>query len=335
MTSISIIGAGAWGTALAMAAERSGVKTMLWGRRQNIVKNILKTRENKERLPGIALSPNIAISSNLDEACQAEILLLATSAQSVRDIVSTLTKKITLETCIVICSKGIEIKTSKLLTEVVNEILPKNPIAVLSGPSFAIEVAQKLPTALTIASEKIHTSRWLANLLNSHYFRLYPSEDIIGVQLGGAIKNVIAIAAGIAMSKRLGNNAQAALITRGLAEICRLGIAKGAYKETFSGLSGIGDLALTCSAKQSRNMSLGFLLGEGESIIKSLASRTSTTEGVSTSKTVMALSQKFHVDMPICSVIYKVLYEDLNIESAINELLSHSIRDELPANIKE
>lgn len=259
-----VVGAGAWGTALALVLKRAGRAATLWAFEPELAAAMDKKRENAAYLPGVKLPEDLRISNDLAEMAECNAIILATPAQHVREICKKLAAHVKQPASLIIASKGIELTTHKLMSEVVAETLPKNPVFVLSGPSFAFEVAQNLPAALTLASE------WgvenLALAISSPMFRIYTTDDIIGTQIGGAVKNVLAIACGIVAGRKIGENARAALITRGLAEIVRLGIALGARAETLMGLSGLGDVVLTCTSLQSRNMSLGYELGKGKDL---------------------------------------------------------------------
>ena len=262
MKRIGIVGAGAWGTALAMVARRAGCDVALQAREAEVAAAINEHHENTVFLPGVALDPAIVATTELARAADADAVLLAVPAQHQRAVCAALAPAWRPGVAAVVCAKGIEQDTSALMSEVVGETLPDAPIAVLSGPTFAAEVARDQPTAVTLAAGEPALGEALAAALGTPRFRIYHSPDVIGAQVGGAVKNVLAIACGIIEGRSLGDNARAALITRGLAEIVRLGLAKGAQAETFMGLSGIGDLTLTCNAMQSRNFSLGVALGQ-------------------------------------------------------------------------
>ena len=284
MTRLAIIGAGAWGTALALAARRAGSDATIWARDADVVAAINTHHENPFYLPGIALDPAIAATGDLAQAIAgAEAALLAVPAQFLRDVLTALTPHLPASLPLLLCAKGIETGSLMTMSELAAELSPRNPVAVLSGPSFAAEVARDLPTAVVIASRDPSPRpplswRRSAARVSGPTFR----EDPVGVELGGAVKNVLAIACGIVDGRRLGDNARAALITRGLAEMTRLGVAKGARAETFAGLSGLGDLVLTCGGAQSRNHALGLALGQGKSLDAALAGRRSVVEGVAT-----------------------------------------------------
>ena len=268
MKRLAIIGAGAWGTALATVARRANSTPVLWARDPDVATAINERHASPVFLPGIALDPAVTATADLDAAVHgAEGVLLVVPAQFLRAVAERLALHFRQAIPLLLCAKGIEAGSLKMMTEVAAEILPGCPFAVLSGPTFAGEVARGLPTAVTIASGDASVGRAFTAALGSARFRPYLSDDPIGAQIGGAVKNVLAIACGIVLGRVLGDNARAALITRGLAEMVRLGVAKGGRAETFRGLSGIGDLVLTCSATQSRNYALGLALGRGQSLV--------------------------------------------------------------------
>jgi glycerol-3-phosphate dehydrogenase (NAD(P)+) len=327
MTKVSVLGAGAWGTALAIISHSAGRKTTLWAKDSSLSQEIKKTQENKRYLAGIKIAPSIEVTSDLGRAAKADIILLAVPAQTIRFLAEQLKSLISSETYLVICAKGIEMKTGLLMNEVLREVFSKNSISVLSGPTFAKEVAQGLPTAATLANNEIASGRWLASSLSSHNFRLYPSEDITGVCISGALKNVIAIAAGIATAKNYGESARASLITRGLAEMTRLGKIKKARPETFLGLSGVGDLILSCTSTQSRNMSLGFLLGQKNISFQQLE-KGFLTEGAFTVEAVAKLAKSLKIDMPISKAVYNIIHKNSPIDEEIKTLLSRPIKNE-------
>jgi glycerol-3-phosphate dehydrogenase (NAD(P)+) len=329
MTRLAVIGAGAWGTALALAARRAGSDATIWARDPAIADAINKRHENSVYLPGIALDLAIAATTDLAQATAgAEAALLAVPAQFLRDVLATLGPHLPLSLPLLLCAKGIEIVTLMTMAEVAEKLCPGHPLAVLSGPSFAAEVARDLPTAVVIASRNSALARIFTAALGSARFRPYLSEDPIGVELGGAVKNVLAIACGIVDGRRLGDNARAALITRGLAEMTRLGVAKGARAETFAGLSGLGDLVLTCGGAQSRNHALGLALGQGSSFEAALAGRRSVVEGIATAASVTALAARLGVEMPIAEAVEAVLHRGMAIDRMIEQLLSRPHRAE-------
>ena len=325
---IAVLGAGAWGSALAVAAQRAGREVRLWARRAELAAEIEATRENPRYLPGLQLDPAIRVTGDLGQAAAADALLLVVPAQHLRALCQSLAGGLEADRPLVICAKGVEQGSLELLSEVVAEVLPGQPQAVLSGPNFAGEIAAGLPAATTLAAADEALARDLVAALGSRSFRPYVSDDPIGAQVGGAVKNVIAIACGIVTGRELGDNARAALITRGLAEVVRLGVALGARPETLMGLSGLGDLTLTCSAMQSRNYSLGVALGHGERIDAILGARRSVAEGVFSAAAVAALAERKGVEMPICAAVDRVVNAGADIEETIAGLLNRPFTSE-------
>ncbi len=330
MERIGVIGAGAWGTALAIAARRAGREVVLWARDPALAKEIETRHENPRYLPEIPLDAAIRATAELAEAAACDALLLVTPAQALREIAGQLAPHLAPTRPLVVCSKGIERGSGQLMTEVLAEVLPGRAVAVLSGPTFALEVARGLPTAVTLAAEDAALGAVLVKALGSRAFRPYLSGDIVGAQVGGAVKNVIAIACGIVAGRRLGDNARAALITRGLAEIVRLGRARGARPETLMGLSGLGDLTLTCTSVLSRNYSLGVALGQGESLDALMAGRRGVAEGVFSAGAAVALAETLGVQMPIAGGVDGILNRGAPIEAAIEALLARPFRAEFP-----
>lgn len=332
MERIGILGGGAWGTALALTARRAGRSVTLWAHEAEVVAAINRDHDNPRFLPGIPLDPGIRATAELGEiAVSADALLLVAPAQHLRALAVTLRHHLPAGLPVVICSKGIEEKSGALLSEVIAVALPEAPLAVLSGPTFAAEVARGQPTAVTLATADATLGQKLIVALGTRSFRPYLSDDVVGAEIGGAIKNVLAIACGIVMGRRLGDNARAALITRGLAEIVRLAVTKGARAETLMGLSGLGDLVLTCTSLQSRNHSLGVALGEGKSLGDILAARHSVAEGVTSAAAAAGLAQRLGVDMPITAAVNAILHHGAAVDAAIGGLLDRPFRSEATA----
>ena len=326
---LAIIGGGAWGTALAIVARRAGTAVVLWARDRGVAAEINERHQNSLFLPGVMLDPAVTATADLRAAMEnAEGILLVVPAQFLRGVLHLLAPRLRQGLPILLCAKGIEAASLKLMSEIAAEILPRCPSAVLSGPTFAAEVARGLPTAVTIASRDASLGRAFVTALGSGKFRPYLSEDPIGAEIGGAVKNVLAIACGIVSGRGLGDNARAALITRGLAEMIRLGVAKGGRPETFSGLSGLGDLVLTCNAAQSRNFSLGLALGQGERLDAVLRGRRSVVEGVATAVAVVRLGERLGVEMPISEGVDSVLHRGELIDAMIEQLLRRPYRAE-------
>ena len=325
---IAIVGAGAWGTALAMAARRAGCDVLIWAFEPEVADGIAQDNENRPYLPGVKLDPAIRATNDLGDAAAADIVLLAAPAQHLRRTVGPLAGQLAPSTPLVICSKGIEQKTLSLMSEAVSSLFAANPIMILSGPTFASDVAAGLPTAVTLAADDIDAAQRVADGLSSERFRPYSGNDVIGAQIGGAIKNVLAIACGIADGRGFGDNARAALITRGLAELTRLCVAKGGRAETIMGLSGMGDLVLTCTGTQSRNYSLGRAIGGGRTLADILDERNSVAEGVFTASAAVALAEQLAVDMPIATAVDAVLNREADIDDVIGALLARPLRAE-------
>lgn len=322
-----VIGGGAWGTALAAALIRAGRDVLLWAREDDVVASINEAQENKRFLPGCALDPRLKATRNLNDLATRQACLLVTPVQHTRGVCTQLDSWPT-SMPLILCSKGIEMGTLKFPTTIVGEALPDHPLAVLSGPSFASEVAKDQPTAVTLACSDENLGKTLVQAIGSRTFRPYFSDDLIGTQIGGAIKNVLAVATGIATGLGMGENARAALITRGLAELMRLGLAMGAQAETLMGLSGLGDLTLTCSSTQSRNMSLGLALGQGRQLAEILAERQSVAEGVPTAAAAAALADFYKVDMPIVAAVDGVLNRGERVQETVAALLSRPFKAE-------
>jgi len=323
LTHVAIIGGGAWGTALACVARRADNETAIWARDADVVTSINAGRGNPHYLTDVPLEAGITASTDLATITRdADTILIVVPSQFVSEITLSMAPHIRPGVPVVICAKGVEQGTGKLMTEVLAETLPTAKLAVLSGPTFAQEVARDLPTAFTLAAQEPDIGERLADELGTAHFRPYVSDDLIGAEIGGAVKNVLAIACGFVAGRNLGDNARAALITRGLAEIVRLGAAKGARMETFMGLSGLGDLTLTCNAMQSRNFSLGAALGEGRTLTEILSERRAVTEGVYSASSVVALAQDLGVEMPICQAVDRVVNDGEVIDQAIAGLLS-------------
>ncbi|WP_455170853.1 NAD(P)H-dependent glycerol-3-phosphate dehydrogenase [Azospirillum largimobile] len=326
---IGVVGGGAWGTALALAALRAGRETLLWAREPAVVEAMSIRRENRDYLPGVPLPDALRVTGDLADLGDCDAVLLVSPAQHARSVTARMAPLLKPGAPVVVCAKGIELDSHALMSEAVAASLPGgNPVAILSGPTFAAEVARGLPTAVTLACADEALGTALVGALGSRTFRPYRSDDVIGSQVGGAVKNVLAIACGVVEGRRLGDNARAALITRGLAEITRLALALGGRAETLMGLSGLGDLTLTCSSLQSRNMSLGAALGEGKSLAEILAVRRSVAEGVYTAAAVVGLAAKLGVDMPICTAVDAILNRGAGLDETIDGLLSRPFRGE-------
>jgi glycerol-3-phosphate dehydrogenase (NAD(P)+) len=326
---LAVIGGGAWGTALGIVARRAGSVPILWAHNPDVVEAINERHENPFYLPGVTLDPRIVATADINRAvAEADAALLVVPAQFMRAAVDIIRPSLRARLRVLLCAKGIETGSLKVMSEIYAEMEPGAPIAVLSGPSFAAEVARDLPTAVTVASHDATVARAFVKGLGSTRFRPYLSVDPIGVEIAGAVKNVLAIACGIVIGRGLGDNARASLITRGLAEMMRLGRAKGGRDETFRGLSGLGDLVLTCNATQSRNFTLGLALGRGQELRATLSGRRSVVEGVATAAAVAALARQLGVEMPISEAVEAVLHRNAAIDEVIDSLLRRPFRAE-------
>lgn len=326
---VGVIGAGAWGTALSQVCARAGREVVLWAREAEVIAAIAARRQNSLFLPGIELDPAIRATGDLAHLSACDLILAVPPAQHMRAALTAFAPHARADAAIVLCAKGIEQGTLKLMTEVAAEVLPHHGIAVLSGPSFAGEVARGLPTAVTLACRDDACAEPIAAAIASPLFRPYSSNDLIGAEAGGAVKNVLAIACGIVEGRGLGRSAHAALITRGFAELTRLAVALGGQAETVAGLCGLGDLVLTCSSPQSRNMSVGLALGAGQTLSEALAGKLSVAEGVASAPAVAALARKLQVDMPICQAVDHILSGAADVDTAIAALLSRPLKSEV------
>lgn len=325
---VGVVGAGSWGTALAMAAARAGSKVALWSHNEQVVEDINKNRRNTKYIGNVELNDNITASYDILDAFTSDVVLLVVPAQTLRsvceDVVVRFAGKYSNSTPLVICAKGVEQGSHALLDSIVAESFPENPIVILSGPNFADEVVHNLPACATVATDDNKVCGKVIAAVGSERFRLYYSNDMIGAQIAGALKNVIAIACGVAIGRGLGENARAALVTRGIAEIGRLSIKMGGKQETLLGLSGIGDIMLSCGSDKSRNMHLGNELGRGKTLEQLLAEG-KTVEGVATAKSAAELAQSLGVDMPITNAVKAILYDNASIEETIKQLLDRPV----------
>ena len=330
---IGVVGSGSWGTALADLVASKGFTVNLWAYEQEVVDQIQNKRENSIFLPGFTLSDNISASNDLQTViADKDLLLIVVPSHVMRETTQKMTGQLSADTIVVSASKGIENKTHLSMSGVIAEVLPEIPdphLAVISGPSFAKEVAKRFPTVVTVASRNSDTAGLVQQIFAAPYFRVYSSDDMLGVELGGSVKNVIAIAAGVIDGLGLGLNTRAALITRGMTEIRRLGVKLGANPRTFTGLAGFGDLVLTCTGTLSRNYTVGQKIGEGKKLKEILAEMRMVAEGVKTAKSVYNLSRKIGVEMPISQEIYRILYEDLSPKEAVYRLMTRDLKKEL------
>ncbi len=329
LTRISVYGAGSWGTALALQLARNGIDVLLWGRLPEHIDQLTRDGENARYLPKIKFPNNLRCTSNLqDMVNHSRYQLIVVPSQGFRDLLQKLKPLLPERHKICWATKGIEVGTGKLLHQIVKEEMPGRSYAVVSGPTFALEVAKGLPTAMTVAANDTELATVIARAFQGGNFRVYTSDDVMGVELGGAIKNVLAIAAGISDGLGFGANARAALITRGLAEIRRLGKKLGAQEETLMGLAGVGDLVLTCTDDQSRNRRLGLALGQGKGIQEAVIEIGQAVEGLKSSHSIHLLAESAGVEMPICQQVHCILYQDLAPQDAVRELLSRQLKAE-------
>ncbi|ODT64228.1 MAG: glycerol-3-phosphate dehydrogenase [Phenylobacterium sp. SCN 69-14] len=328
MKTAGVIGGGAWGTALALVCARAGLDTTLWAREAEVVASINAARENTIFLPGVVFDAPVRATGDLADLAGADVILNVTPAQHFRASLEAFRPHARAGVPMVLCSKGVEQGTLKLMTEVLDEGLPQAAPAVLSGPSFAIDVARGLPTAVTLACPDEELGFRIGAALGLPAFRPYLATDMIGAEIGGSVKNVLAIACGISEGKGLGRSAHAALITRGFAEMTRMAVALGGEAETVAGLCGLGDLVLTCSSPQSRNMSVGLALGAGQTLQQALAGKVSVAEGVASAPAVVALARKLGVEAPICEAVAAILAGEAQVDEAIGRLLARPIRSE-------
>lgn len=326
---ITVIGAGAWGTALATVARRAGRDVLLHAHEAATADAINTRHENEVFLPGVALDPAIRATTDLTEAAEtADAILMVTPAQFLRATLDGLAPRLAANAPVVICSKGIELDTGRLMNEVAETAAPGARLAVLSGPTFAAEVAKGLPTAVTLACRDDDIASQLADALGTPSFRPYTASDVVGAEVGGAIKNVIAIACGVVDGRGLGQNARAAVIARGLAEIARFAATLDADPRTLMGLSGLGDLTLTCTSTASRNYALGAKLGGGTSFDDAMAGRKTVAEGVTTTPAVLTRATELGVDMPICAAVNAILHDQADIDDTIAAVLARPLRPE-------
>ena len=328
MTRVGVIGGGAWGTALAQVCARAGREVILWAREPDVVESVNARHENVSFLAGIPLEPQIRATGQLSDLAGADLVLAVPPAQHMRSTLLAFAPHARPGLPVLLCSKGVEQGSLKLMTEVLAETLPEAAPAVLSGPSFAAEVARGLPTAVTLACPDMAQAEKLAEAIATPMFRPYFATDMNGAEAGGAVKNVLAIACGIVEGRGLGRSAHAALITRGFSELTRLAIALGGEAETVAGLCGLGDLVLTCSSPQSRNMSVGLALGKGLTLEEALTGKLSVAEGVASAPAVRDLARKLGVETPICEAVAAILDGKVGVDVAIQALLSRPLREE-------
>ncbi len=320
----AVLGAGSWGTVLATVLAENGIETTLWARREEVKDEINQRHTNQKYLPGILLPKSLQATTSLAKAVEAaDLVMVVVPSQSIRALVQKVRPYLRKEALIVHASKGFELPSLKRISTVIAEELPdhREKIAVLSGPSHAEEVAQKSPTTVVVASERLETAEMVQTLLINSYFRVYTNPDVVGIEIGGALKNIIALGAGLSDGLGFGDNAKAALITRGLAEIARLGVAMGARLSTFAGLAGVGDLVVTCTSRHSRNWKAGYLLSKGNSLDQILEEMGMVVEGIRTTEAASRLAKVYQVEMPITSELYAVMFEGKDPRQAVEDLM--------------
>ncbi len=334
MKKIAVIGSGGWGTAIASLLARNGHQVTLWSYLPEESEALSQDKENKRFLPGVMLPDNICFTASLEKAAEgAEIIFMVTPSQAIQSTAKALSPFVKAGTVIVNASKGLEQESQKRLSQVIAEAIPQAKLAVMSGPSHAEEVGRQLPTTNVIACDDLTISQTLQNVLMNDTFRVYTSQDIVGVELGGALKNVIALCAGVTDGLGLGDNAKAALMTRGMAEISRLGVAMGAEPLTFLGLSGMGDLIVTCTSMHSRNRRAGILIGQGMSPEDAVKEVKMVVEGFYATKAAYLLAQKMHVEMPIVEQAYGVLFEGKDAKASVMSLMVRDKKHETEQEI--
>ena len=328
ISKISVLGAGAWGSALAHMLAELNHEVILWGRSSETINNINKHHKNERYFGKLKLSSKIKATTDLKVACSSQIYLLVVPVNAIREIARECAPLIHSSSKIICCAKGFEQTTGNLLSNELSKIFPEKKLAYLSGPTFAAEVVKGLPTAATLAMKDLEDSQHLAQQLSGRTFRIYSSSDLVGVQVGGAVKNVLAIASGMAKGAGFGENSQAALITRGLSEMRRLATALGGYSETLSGLSGLGDVLLSCSSRQSRNFLFGELLGNGNGKHIAREKIGGVVEGWFSASSVMKKQKELDIDLPICKTVHDILYNEKDIRISVSELLNRPIKPE-------
>ena len=336
MAKIGVIGGGSWGTALAILLSNKNHKVDIWVRNENQLKQMKESKENKKYLPNIIIPDEIMITDDISELVyNKDLLVLSIPSHAVREILNSSKNIIKKEQVIVNVAKGIENTTLLRVSQIVKEILPNNQYAVLSGPSHAEEVARNMPTTVVSASVEKQTAKYVQDIFMSPYFRVYTNPDVVGVELGGSLKNVIALGAGISDGLEYGDNTKAALMTRGIIEMARLGEKMGANSATFAGLAGIGDLIVTCTSMHSRNRRAGILIGQGKTLEEAVKSIGMVVEGIKTTKSTYELAKKHSVVMPITREIYEVLYEGKDVKNSVINLMLRDKKHEMEYIVKE
>jgi glycerol-3-phosphate dehydrogenase (NAD(P)+) len=336
MEKICVLGAGSWGTALALVVAKKGYNVSMWTLNEEQCKNMNNNRENRDYLPGVNIPKNIKVTTNLQEAINDScIIVLAVPSQAIRSICKQIKPFVNKDQILVDVAKGLEKGTGLRLSEVCEKELPECKYVVLSGPSHAEEVSRDIPTTVVVASDDLNASEKVQDIFMSPKFRVYTNPDVIGVELGGALKNIIAFGAGICDGLGYGDNAKAALMTRGIREISRLGVAMGAKTSTFSGLSGIGDLIVTCTSMHSRNRRAGILIGQGKSLEETLKEVKMVVEGITATEVAHEVAKELNIEMPITNAIYTVLHDGANPDEVVDELMMRNRTHEVEEVVKE
>lgn len=331
MAQVGVVGAGSWGTALALVLEKNGHQVTLWSSREEKTEELRRKRENTDKLPGVKLPESIEITSDMETAVRGkEMAVLGVPSLYIRGTAAKMAPFVHEGQMIVNVSKGIEESTLETMTEVISEEIPCADVAVLSGPSHAEEVSRWIPTTVVAGAKSRKTAETIQNIFMNEVFRVYTSPDMLGIEIGGALKNVIALAAGITDGLGFGDNTKAALITRGIAEMTRLGVAMGGYQETFSGLAGMGDLIVTCASKHSRNRKAGYLIGKGYTMQEAMDEVKMVVEGVYSAKAALKLAEKYYVRMPIIEEVNAVLFKGKPVEEAVRDLMVRDKKIENP-----
>ena len=329
MANVSVIGAGSWGTALSVVLSTNGHRVTMWSIDQNEIDMLETYHEHKDKLPGVILPDNMVFTTDLKKACHnMALIVLAVPSVYTRSTAVLMSPHVEKDQIIVNVAKGIEEQSLMTLSDIVNQEIPQARIAVMSGPSHAEEVGKKIPTTCVVGAKKKETAEYVQNMFMNNVFRVYTSPDVLGIELGGALKNVVALAAGMADGLGYGDNTKAALITRGISEISRLGVKMGGKAETFAGLTGIGDLVVTCASKHSRNRRAGYLMGQGLSMDEAMKEVNMVVEGVYSAKAALALARKYDVEVPIIEEVNEILFNGSSVKDAVSELMNREKKDE-------
>ncbi|MCR5686703.1 MAG: NAD(P)H-dependent glycerol-3-phosphate dehydrogenase [Lachnospiraceae bacterium] len=329
MANVSVIGAGSWGTALSTVLSDNGHSVTIWSISESEIDMLNTYHENKEKLPGVKLPDDMVFTTDLKQAChKKDLIVLAVPSVYTRSTAALMSPLVEKEQVIVNVAKGIEEESLMTLSEIIEQEIPQAKVAVMSGPSHAEEVGEKIPTTCVVGAKKKETAEFVQNIFMSRYFRVYISPDVLGIELGGALKNVVALAAGMADGLGYGDNTKAALITRGIAEISRLGVKMGSKAETFAGLTGIGDLVVTCASKHSRNRKAGMLMGQGDDMETAMKKVSMVVEGVYSAKAALALARKYNVEVPIIEKVNEILFNGATVRSAVGDLMNRERKEE-------